>query len=97
MLYDAVALLCSVEGAGMLVEQPAARDFIADAFAHAKFIAYTEAAKPLLKKVVGSDNLDEGFVEIRESKDFSQFIQACRKLRFWKRRTGNSNDSARTG
>jgi catalase len=46
VLYDAVALLLSAAGAGMLVDQPAARDFIADAFAHAKFIAYTEAAKP---------------------------------------------------
>ncbi|MBV8360540.1 MAG: catalase, partial [Deltaproteobacteria bacterium] len=96
VLYDAVVLLLSAEGAGMLVNQPAARDFIADAFAHAKFIAYTEAAKPLLTKVVGTDNLDEGFIEIRGSKDFFQFIQACRKLRFWERQTGNSNDGART-
>jgi catalase len=96
VLYDAVALLLSAEGAGLLVDQPAARDFIADAFAHAKFIAYTEAAKPLLTKVMGTDNLDEGFIEIRGSKDFSQLIQACRKLRFWERQAGHSNESART-
>ncbi|MBV9182293.1 MAG: catalase, partial [Acidobacteria bacterium] len=96
VLYDAIAILLSAAGAEMLVDQPAARDFVADAFAHAKFIAYTESAKPLLTKIVGADNFDEGFIEIRESKDFSQFVQACRKLRFWERQTGHSNESAKT-
>jgi catalase len=96
VLYDAVALLVSSAAASALANQPAARDFVADAFAHAKFIAYTESAKPLLTKVVGADNFDEGFIELRGSKDIPQFIQACQKLRFWERQTGNSNDRART-
>ena len=56
VLYDAVALLVSSAAASALANQPAARDFVADAFAHAKFITYTESAKPLLTKFVGADN-----------------------------------------
>ena len=85
VLYDAVALMISEEGSSLLASQPAARDFVADAFAHSKFIAYVAAAKPFLMKVVGAANLDDGFIEIRGSKDISKFIQECRKLRFWER------------
>ena len=85
VLYDAVALMISEEGSSLLANQPAARDFVADAFAHSKFIAYVAAAKPFLMKVVGATNLDDGFIEIRGSKDISKFIQECRKLRFWER------------
>ncbi len=40
VLFDAVAILPSKEGAALLAMLPAARDFIADATAHRKFIAY---------------------------------------------------------
>ena len=40
MLYDAVVLLPSEDGAKVLTKEPAARDFVADAFAHMKFIGY---------------------------------------------------------
>jgi catalase len=85
VLYDAVALLVSKDGSSMLANEPAARDFVADAFAHYKFVAYNEAAKPFLTKVLGADKLDEGFVAISGAKDVAKFIQACRKLRFWDR------------
>jgi catalase len=85
VLYDAVALLVSKEGANMLANDPTARDFVADAFAHSKFIGYSEAAKPILMRVLGSDKLDEGFIAIGSVKDTTKFIQECRKLRFWER------------
>ena len=43
VLYDAVALLPSESGAQTMLNNPAARDFIADAFAHRKFIAMLTA------------------------------------------------------
>ena len=46
VLYDAVALLMAKPGPDQLTDNPAARDFVADAFTHSKFIAYTDAAKP---------------------------------------------------
>src|SRR3954469_13317741 len=44
VLFDAVALLVSEEGAHRLAHEAAARDFVADAFAHCKFIGFSAAA-----------------------------------------------------
>ena len=83
VLFDAVALLPSKEGASLLATLPAARDFVADATAHRKFIAYSAAAAPLLEKA--SAALDEGFIPLNRAGDCAAFIAACRKLRFWDR------------
>jgi catalase len=85
VLYDAIAVLVSKEGAEMLAKEPAARDFVADAFAHSKFVAYSEEAKPFLTKVLGADKLDNGFIAVGGAKDISKFVRECRKLRFWNR------------
>jgi catalase len=85
VLYDAVAILVSEEAATQMVGQPAARDFIADAFAHSKFMGYVESARPLLDAILGDDGMDEGFVEIKTAKDVSKFVESCRRLRFWER------------
>src|ERR1700722_13852462 len=86
VLCDAVARLVSKDGADMLANDPAARDFVADAYAHSKFIGYSEAAKLFLTKVLGADKLDGGFIAIGNAKDASKFLQECRKLRFWDRK-----------
>jgi catalase len=83
VLFDAVAILPSENGAALLATKPAARDFIADAVAHHKFIAYVEAAVPLIKKA--GAKLDEGFVRLEKPKDCAEFVMKCRKLRFWDR------------
>ena len=88
MLYDAVAVLISEDGADMLANEPAARDFVTDAFAHSKFVGYTEAARPFLTKVFGADKLDDGFIAIDGAKDTAKFVKECRKLRFWDRKAG---------
>ena len=83
VLFDAVAILPSKEGASALMTAPAARDFIADATAHRKFLAYAAAAAPLLEKAGAA--LDEGFIPLNKAGDCKGFIEACRKLRFWDR------------
>jgi catalase len=83
VLFDAVAILPSKEGATQLITLPAARDFVADATSHRKFIAYAAAAVPLLEKAGAS--LDEGFIVLKTTKDCDSFVAACRKLRFWDR------------
>lgn len=84
-MFDAVVILCSSDGAKLLSTLPAARDFIADARSHRKFIAYSEDALPLLEKTVGPDSIDEGFMLLKLAKDTDSFIAICRKLRFWER------------
>lgn len=85
VLFDAVAVLPSPEGASILTTLPAARDFVADATAHRKFIAYAAAATPLFEKAGVADSLDEGFMPLNSPGDCTAFIAACRKLRFWDR------------
>ena len=41
VLYDAVVIAASEQGAADLTGSPAARDFVSDAYAHGKFIGYT--------------------------------------------------------
>ena len=82
VLYDAVALLLSAEGAKAMAREAAARDFVADAFAHAKFIGYSEAAGALLKQL--GIEPDDGCVRL-EKNGAEAFVQLCRTLRFWER------------
>jgi catalase len=90
ILYDAVALLPSDDGANALAGDPAAREFVADAFAHHKFIGYVEAATPLFEKAGVLDNRDEGFVALKKPADCAAFITQCRQLRYWARGTAES-------
>ncbi|WP_457940787.1 catalase [Mesorhizobium sp. 10J20-29] len=83
VLYDAVALIVSPEGAEKLTKEATARDFVADAFAHCKFIGHVEAAQPLFDKA--QVELDEGFIELGSAAGISSFIESCRKLRLWAR------------
>ena len=86
VLFDAVALLPGPDGAAELKTMPPARDFVADAFAHCKFIAYAPAAVPLLAKLgMVPDDIDGGFLELKAPADCDTFLLTCRKLRFWDR------------
>ncbi|MFT8808952.1 catalase [Gluconobacter sp.] len=86
VLYDAVVLLPSAAGAKLLTGEATARDFVADAFAHAKFIGYGPDAKPLLAKGgIMPEDMDEGIVALKDPADLQNFITTCRSLRFWDR------------
>ena len=85
VVFDAVALLISDAGAKVLARESTARDFVADAFAHMKFIAYTKAALPLLEKAGIAQDLDNGCMQLGKPEDATAFINACGKLRFWAR------------
>ncbi|MDV4157053.1 MULTISPECIES: catalase [Rhizobium] len=85
VLYDAVALLPSAEGTGDLLKEATARDFVADAFVHCKFIGYVETALPLMQKAGIADSLDEGVIALGAAMDVTAFIKALGKLRVWGR------------
>ncbi|WP_163876444.1 catalase [Rhizobium laguerreae] len=85
VLYDAIALLPSAEGTGDLLKEATARDFVADAFVHCKFIGYVETALPLMQKAGIADSLDEGVIALGAAKDVPAFIKALGKLRVWGR------------
>jgi len=83
VLYDAVAVLTSSDGAEMLAKESTAKDFVNDAYAHCKFVAYTGSAMPLFD-AAGSFP-DDGFFELTSKRDAGAFVEACRALRHWDR------------
>ena len=85
VLYDAVALIFGATGGEKLAEKPEARDFVADAFAHCKFIAFTPEASPLLAKAGVAESIDEGMIEISRANKITQFVDLLGQLRLWKR------------
>lgn len=87
VLFDAVVLVLSEEGAERLTGEAAARDFVADAFAHCKFIGFTPGAVPLLQKAGVNPGADEGLIELGDPEAIAGFIESCRKLRLWSRET----------
>jgi catalase len=85
VLYDAVVVVCTEEGAAELSKLPTARDFVTDAFAHNKFIAHTRAASALFQAAGLEGKADGGFVALSNSQDSEGFIRKCAALRHWER------------
>jgi catalase len=83
VLYDAVALLPSEEGAALLAEDPAVRDFIADALSHRKFIAYSKHATGLLENAGSIQNARSQLVLLNRADASQIFVERCRSLRSW--------------
>ena len=85
VLYDAVAIVVSVEGGQMLAMDAAAKDFVTDAFAHCKFIGLSAETQPLLVKAGIADDLDDGCFALKAKGDAKAFVDALAPLRFWAR------------
>ena len=87
VLFDAVVLAIPEAAAEQISRKPAARDFVADALSHHKFIGYTTGAKALLKRAGGSEKPDDGMISLDNPDDCANFVSHCRKLRYWERDT----------
>jgi catalase len=86
VLYDAVVLAVSAEGAALLSTDKAAKDFVSDAFGHAKFIGYTPEAQPLLAKSgIAPEDMDEGLIALDGAESVAPFLATCGQLRLWDR------------
>ena len=84
VLFDAVVLLMPEKGS-TLAAHPAARDFVADAFAHLKYIGFTEGASGLMVKAGVDNAADNGLVTLADAAAAMPFIKTCRSLRVWDR------------
>jgi len=87
VLFDAVALVLSADGADRLAAEPTAHDFVTDAHVHCKFIGLGPNADALLNAAgLDADRRDDGYVQVVPTqKAAAAFIEACRQLRFWDR------------
>lgn len=86
VLFDAVVLAVSEQLATQLANEATARDFVADAYAHVKYIGYVPEAKPLLDKAGVAEDGDEGIIRLSAAdSDVANFITAAKNLRYWRR------------
>ena len=85
VLYEAVVLLPSADGAATLSRQPAARDFVTDAYAHCKFIGHGPDAAALFAATGLEAQIDDGFIALADGATTEEFIGRCAELRFWDR------------
>jgi len=79
VMFDAVAVILSNEGAILLTKESAAIDFVHNAFGHLKAIAVDKGGRELLQKA--NIEADKGVVDCS---DIAGFIAAA-KTRQWKR------------
>jgi len=79
IIFDAVAVILSDDGAKSLAKESAAIDFVRDAFGHLKAIGVDAGGKALLK--LAGIKPDAGVVEVGDRKAFI----AAAKQRQWKR------------
>ena len=86
MLYDAVAIVVSADGAKKLGKDKTAKDFVSDAFGHAKFIGFNADAKPFLEKAgIEDEDMDDGVIALGGKGDVDAFLKTLGKLRIWER------------
>ncbi|GAA4385536.1 catalase [Tsukamurella soli] len=85
VLYDAVAVIPSQGEIDELAKDPAAKDFVNDAFHHFKFIGVGEYADRLFEKVGLRGRLDAGCLRITTAATTGEFLDSCADLRFWDR------------
>ena len=86
VLYDAVAIIPRAKARRCWPSDATAKDFVTDAHAHCKFIAYTPTPSPLLEAagVCGADRRRLRRAR-RPGASPSTFIERCRALRYWAR------------
>ena len=83
VMFDAVALLPSADGAVLLAKEAAAVDWLRDAFGHLKAIGHVAAAAPLFAKAAVAPDADAGVVALE--KNAQKFIAAAKQHRIWER------------
>ncbi len=83
VLFDAVVVAVSAEGAQQLSMESAAIGFLQDAFAHLKVIGHTAAAAPLLQKA--NVMADRGVLALANGGSADAFLSEAAKGRIWER------------
>jgi catalase len=84
VLFDAVAVVPSADGAVELAKDPAAKDFVNDAFNHYKYIGVGADALPFFEEAGVPVEGDPASPELT-AKSAKDFVKAASALRYWDR------------
>jgi len=86
VLFDAVVLAPSKDGAAALVKEAAAIAWLQDAFNHLKVIGHVPAAQPLFDKAQIMSDADDGLVSIGgRGNGVAALVNAAKQHRIWAR------------
>jgi len=85
VVFDAVAIVCSHEGAAELAGNAAALDWLRDAFSHLKAIGHVPAAAALFEAAGVQTEADEGIVSLASGSGLKAFIDTAKRHRIWDR------------
>ncbi len=83
VLFDAVVVMASEEGAEMLCANPAALQWVKDAHTHCKVIGTAPTSQALLD--AAGIQADEGVITLGGPKDVARFVSLAEKGRVWAR------------
>ena len=85
VLFDAVVLIASAEGAEMMSKRAAAIDWVRDAFSHLKAIGFNADAAMLIREAGLEDKADDWMLPLRTPADIDGFIAKAKGQRIWER------------
>ncbi|KGN32937.1 catalase [Knoellia sinensis KCTC 19936] len=85
VLYDAVAIIAGSEGGTALADEPPARDFLTDAFAHYKVIGLAGATDALVDAAGLTGKLDDACLPVGTAKDCTAYVSRIAAPRKWDR------------
>ena len=82
VLFDAISVL---PGRDDLSANPAAVDFVKDAYVHCKFIGWTETATAVFDACRLTGVKDKGLCMLTNERSVADFVMSCNALRYWPR------------
>ena len=85
VLYDTVAILAGADGEQALADEPAARDFLTDAFTHYKVIGFGAGTDALVAAAGLAAKLDEACLSLDTAKDTTAYVTRIAGPRQWER------------
>ena len=85
VLYDAVAIVTGADGGTALADEPAARDFLTDAFTHFKVIGLGGDTDALVEAAGLTGKLDEACLPVGTAGDTASFVDRIAGPRQWER------------
>ena len=95
VLFDAVVVIASTDGAQMLCQQAAAIDWVRDAFSHLKVIGFNDNAALLIREAGLEKKADGGVLALRSPTDIDAFIAKAKGQRVWDREPAVRPDKSR--
>ena len=85
MLYDTVAIVAGADGGPALADEPAARDFLTDAFTHFKVIGLGGATDALVAAAGLTGKLDDACLAVGTAEETTAYVARIAGPRQWER------------